>query len=208
MPGTQSRPGGRSSRVRSSVLESTIALLAASGWSSLSVDAVAAASGVHRTTIYRRWGDVQGLVAAAIAEHSETTIPIPDSGSLADDLRELARSIAAEVQTPLGRALLRIALSATDDQPELTQIRRQFFLDRYRLVAPVVARAIERGEAPSGTDPIGVARTLSAPLLMRFVTTGDQLDEAAADQAAAVAVTAAREGIFVSPVGHPSTDRR
>ncbi|WP_173476330.1 TetR/AcrR family transcriptional regulator, partial [Streptomyces sp. 150FB] len=52
------RPGGRGARIRTRVLDAVRAHLLAYGYDGLTVDAVAARAGVHRTTVYRRWHDV------------------------------------------------------------------------------------------------------------------------------------------------------
>jgi AcrR family transcriptional regulator len=39
------------------------------------VDGVAARSGVHKTTVYRRWGSVQGLIAEALEMASGDELP-------------------------------------------------------------------------------------------------------------------------------------
>lgn len=57
------RPGGRSARIRAQVLEAVRELLVEQGFDALSVDAVAERAAVHRTTVYRRWRDVGGLLA-------------------------------------------------------------------------------------------------------------------------------------------------
>ncbi|WP_415924281.1 TetR-like C-terminal domain-containing protein [Streptomyces sp. AK08-02] len=63
--------------------------------------------------------------------------------------------------------------------------------------APCVQQAVDRGEVPEGTDDHEVIRAVSAPLYYRLLTTGDRLDEAAADQAAETAAAAARAGKYV-----------
>ena len=54
------RPGGRSSRVRAAVLGATLEALVQGGYEALSIAEVAARSGVHESTIYRRWGTKGG----------------------------------------------------------------------------------------------------------------------------------------------------
>jgi hypothetical protein len=66
-------------------------------------------------------------------------------------------------------------------------------------IGPVVARAIKRGEAPSGTGPLAVGRTLSVPLLTRVLVTGEAIDNNAAAEAAGIAATAARSGALTPP---------
>lgn len=53
---TRRRPGGRSARIRTQMLDAVRAELGEHGYDGLSMDAVAARAGVHRTTVYRRWG--------------------------------------------------------------------------------------------------------------------------------------------------------
>lgn len=197
------RPGGRTARIGSAVFRATIDLLATQPWEAVTVDAIATASGVHRTTIYRRWGGRKELVAAVAAAHAETAVAIPDTGTLRGDLTQLASDVARALRSPVGRALIRLAVSAGEADQDLADIRRQFFRDRYQLLRPVVARAIERGEVPAGTDPLAVGRTLSAPLLTRVLVTGEDIDDAAAEEAANICAAAARSGVLISPAGLP-----
>src|SRR5215204_176225 len=62
----QARPGGRTARTRAAVLDATVAELAEHGHAALTVEAVAARAGVNKTTLYRRWGGKDGLLADAV----------------------------------------------------------------------------------------------------------------------------------------------
>ncbi|MFE7396817.1 TetR/AcrR family transcriptional regulator, partial [Streptomyces sp. NPDC057557] len=61
-PPTRRRPGGRTARIRKQVLDAVLSELGEHGYDGLTTDTVAARAGVHRTTVYRRWGDVGGFV--------------------------------------------------------------------------------------------------------------------------------------------------
>ncbi|MGO8885537.1 MAG: TetR/AcrR family transcriptional regulator C-terminal ligand-binding domain-containing protein [Streptosporangiaceae bacterium] len=65
---------------------------------------------------------------------------------------------------------------------------------------PVTDRAVKRREAPAGTDAVAVARTISAPLLIRVLVTGEPLDDQAASEAAATALAAITAGVFAAGV--------
>uniref|UniRef100_UPI000B1D4F1A TetR/AcrR family transcriptional regulator n=1 Tax=Streptomyces atriruber TaxID=545121 RepID=UPI000B1D4F1A len=54
-PGTR-RPGGRTARTRAAVRDAVLSGLADHGYPGLTVEYVADHSGVHKTTLYRRWG--------------------------------------------------------------------------------------------------------------------------------------------------------
>src|ERR1700722_5577062 len=64
-PAGRAGPAGRGPQVRAAVLAPTLAELTENGYAALTVDNVARRSGVHKTTIYRRWKDREGLVADA-----------------------------------------------------------------------------------------------------------------------------------------------
>ncbi|YCN57972.1 TetR/AcrR family transcriptional regulator [Rhodococcus erythropolis] len=146
MTSTPQRPGGRSARVREAVLAATAAELSERGFAAMSIEDIAARSGVHKTTIYRRWSTLSQLVADAAVEVSATTVPIPDTGSIESDLREMARSIVALVTSESGGALVAALFSDAVRTPEVARLKREFYSARYELADIVVRRAVERGE--------------------------------------------------------------
>jgi AcrR family transcriptional regulator len=195
VPGTV-RPGGRSARVRAAVVDAVLAELTAGGYDGLTVEAVAARSGVHKATLYRRWGGVDGLVAEALARSAELPWAIPDTGSLAGDLRGVTREVLVGFTDPASgttaTALITAALRSTRGARALAD----FFASRLAEAATVVTRAVDRGELSTRVDAMEVVRTATAPLYYRLFLTGEPVDEAAADRAAAAAETAARAGAF------------
>ena len=121
MTSTPQRPGGRSARVREAVLAATAAELSERGFAAMTIEDIAARSGVHKTTIYRRWSTLSQLVADAAVEVSATTVPIPDTGSIESDLREMARSIVALVTSESGGALVAALFSDAVRTPEVAR---------------------------------------------------------------------------------------
>ena len=115
-PGTR-RPGGRTARTRAAVLRAAISELAESGYAGTTVERIAARAGVAKTTIYRRWGGLNGLLADLMAQYAAREIPVPDTGHLDSDLRALAREIVASLQHPAIRAAFgSIVAAAIQDQ--------------------------------------------------------------------------------------------
>ncbi|MEU0812045.1 TetR/AcrR family transcriptional regulator [Streptomyces sp. NPDC005970] len=187
--------------MRVAVLEAAIAELTETGYAALTVEGVARRAGVHKTTIYRNWKDADGLVADALAGRFSADIPIPDTGAVESDLRALARSLVATMTTRAGRALLVTVLSDAARIPQLADVKRALFDDRFRRAEPVVTRAVERGELPADTDPAELLKALAAPIYFRLVFTGEPVDEATADQAVRVALAAAHARVL--SVGGP-----
>ncbi|SFO80449.1 DNA-binding transcriptional regulator, AcrR family [Amycolatopsis arida] len=178
------------------MLDATLAELAERGYPALTVEAVAARSGVHKTTIYRRWGSADGLLAAALERETGAGWTPPDTGSLAGDLRELVTELVATFTDPARAALPMAVLSAAFQSPAAARALRAFYADRQGRAADIVRRAVARGEAPAGTDPVEVVRAACAPVFYRLVVTREPVDAAVAERAAAAAVLATRAATF------------
>ncbi len=180
------RPGGRSARVRAAVLAATLELLADRGYDALSYEEVADRSGVHKTTVYRRWPTKAELVGEAAREHSLQLVPVPDTGTLAGDLRALARAIVANIGSAPGGPMVRAMVAAQCTSPEVAADMVRFWRERLDLTTPIVERASQRGEVPPGMDPTLVIETLIGSFYVRLLLTGEPIDRRIADQAAAL----------------------
>lgn len=191
------RPGGRTARVRSAVLRAAGDALAEQGLANLDLADVARRAAVGKTTVYRRWGTVTGLVADLLLEMAEQSLPRADTGSLAGDLRANARLVQRTLTDARQGALFKAVIAAATSDPRTAAALHGFYDTRIREWAPCVDLAAERGEVPAGTDPHEVIRAVSAPLYYRLLASGDPVDEAAADTAADAATAAARAGVFV-----------
>ncbi|MEW2448317.1 TetR/AcrR family transcriptional regulator C-terminal ligand-binding domain-containing protein [Streptomyces parvulus] len=193
------RPGGRTARVRSAVLRAAGDALAEGGLAGLDLADVARRAEVGRTTVYRRWGTPASLVADLLADMAEQSLPRTESGSLLGDLRANARLVQRTLADPRQGALFKAVLAAATCDPQTAAALHRFYEVRVAEWQPCVRQAVERGELPAATDTREVIRAVSAPLYYRLLTTGDPLDEAAADRAAEAAAAAARAGAFVPP---------
>ena len=202
-PTERVRAPGRGPKVRAAVLAATLAELADTGYAALTVENIARRAGVHKTTIYRRWTDRESLVADVLGERIAVDFPIPDTGSVEADLHQLAQAFVAWVTSPTGQMIFAAVYSDAARIPGISDVRRELFEYGPRRAAVVIERAIERGELPAGTDPALVLRTLIAPIYFQLTVTAEPVDPAAADQAAQIALAAARAGVFRRPPAEP-----
>ena len=174
------RPGGRSARIRADVLRSTLEALAEHGPDAVTVSEIARRSGVHATSIHRRWGQVQNLVLDALLANSKDRLPTPDTGNVRDDMVAFARLVVAYLDSPLGTALAH-AMAAADDDPALADSRAQFWQARYDAPRTIIDRAIDRDELPADTDHQLALELLVAPphfraLMMRQPSDDDWIE--------------------------------
>ncbi|GAA0221288.1 TetR/AcrR family transcriptional regulator [Cryptosporangium japonicum] len=120
------------------MLDAVAALLLETGYDGLTIDTVAARSGVHRTTVYRRWRDTGGLLADALDAARDVPWTPPDTGSLVGDLTAINRQIvAALTEVPSITAAL---IAASFRSPVAAEALRSFWEDRYAAAAVVVER--------------------------------------------------------------------
>jgi AcrR family transcriptional regulator len=192
------RPGGRTTRVRTAVLRAAGDALAEQGFAHLDLADVARRAEVGKTTVYRRWGTVTGLVADLLTDMAEQSLPRARTGELLGDLRANARLVQRTLTDPRQGALFKAVIAAATCDARTAEALHRFYDTRIRDWAPCVDEAVERGELPVGTDAHEVIRAVSAPLYYRLLASGDALDEAAADRAAEAAATAARAGAYVT----------
>jgi AcrR family transcriptional regulator len=167
--GVRRRTGGRSAKVRVAVLQSTLQALAEHGYSGLTISEIARRSGVHATSIQRRWGSLENVLLEAVLGYSQQKLPIPNTGSLRGDLLAFGRSLSRYLATPIGETVLRI-LAAAEDNPTLAANRAKIIKARYDATRVMAERAAERGELRPGIDPQIAVELLVAPLNLRKLT--------------------------------------
>ncbi|GGK75474.1 TetR/AcrR family transcriptional regulator [Mangrovihabitans endophyticus] len=184
MNGKSRRTGGRSALVRAAVLEATVAVLLDRGLDEMSVGEVARRSGVHETSIYRRWGTRANLAVDAVLAGTNAQFATPDTGSLRTDLVALLIEVTAFVTTPLGKLLVDLALR--QGLPEYDVARQKFRAERFLPAAQVLTRAQERGELRTGTDHGLLMQTLIGPLYVRLLLTYEELTPAVVEQVVAM----------------------
>lgn len=184
------RPGGRSARVRAAVIAAAAVELLEHGYDGFSLPRVAERAGVALTTLHRRWGSKARLVADVLVEQTMATVPVPDTGTLETDLRTLAGWIAASLDSPELRTVLRSAFALPDE--ELADVQASFWPSRFEVAQIVIDRAIARGELPAGTEGWSVVERINAPIWMRKLITGLPVDDAMLDKVVDDAITLAR----------------
>jgi AcrR family transcriptional regulator len=174
---TSRRPGGRTARVRDAAIEATLAELTEHGYAALTLDGVARRAGVHKTTLYRRWGTRESLVLEAMLERAGSMIAVSDTGSLRADLLELARTAASNAATPEAASMARAVVAGAPFDALLADANGRFWAERLTLDEGIVVRAIERGEVDPTISPRIVIEAVLGPIHLRLLLTGEPIDD-------------------------------
>jgi AcrR family transcriptional regulator len=156
------------------VFEAALQVLQEQGYASTSIAAIAKRAGVHETSIYRRWGTKEALLAEAGLSRAAGVIPVPDTGTLRSDLVHLLQELSEFFQSPLGGALIQLLTSA-QDTPELIAARQTYWRGRFALVKGIFEHAVQRGEISAFLDPHLVTELLIGPFYVRLLLTSEPL---------------------------------
>ncbi|MFZ5469802.1 MAG: TetR/AcrR family transcriptional regulator [Myxococcota bacterium] len=135
------------------MLDAALVELARSGYAGFRMEEVASRAAVNKTTIYRRWPSRAALVAALV-DRMRTPLrdsPLPDTGQIESDLVEAFARRFTFGRKLDGRAWAR--LLDERHSPEVEAIVGDAVDERRNEWRSMVARAIDRGEFPPGTDP-------------------------------------------------------
>ena len=174
------RPGGRTldqtrdADIRAVVLE----LLTEQGYDRLTIEAVAARARAGKATIYRRWPSKADLVIDAINDLKPTEFDLPDTGSLADDIRAYFEHAAVGGPPNSFPLIAGLASAVLHDRELAVAFRTHFVGPRVARLQTLLDRAAARGEidAPANADML--CAVFPAFMLHRTVF-GDQPADAA-----------------------------
>ena len=151
----------------------------------MSIDDVAAKAGVSKATIYRWWRSKADLALDTILNEVSRRVPMPDTGSLAGDLRAGARATVRAFRSPTLGPVLGALIGEGQVDPDLAlALRDRVIRPLRRASLDIFKRAIARGEIAKEV-PVEVALDmLISPIYYRLLLRTGPMDANFADQVA------------------------
>jgi AcrR family transcriptional regulator len=145
----QPRPGGRTEKNRQAVAAAVLQLIH-EGNLDFEVQEVAALSGVHRTTLFRRWPDRGALIAEAMAAHV-SRVSIGLSGEWQEDLHRIALGMRDFLADPVEQAMNRML--AISDNRIFHEQMMQHWTGIFEDFQKPIRDGQARGKLPEAVDP-------------------------------------------------------
>jgi AcrR family transcriptional regulator len=136
-------------RVDDGIAESTLHLLRTRGPRAVTVEAVAAHSGIAKTTIYRRHPNRRDMLSSALSRVASPS-QIDAQTEAPDRLRWLIDHAVETIEDGIG--LGGLAAMLTDDDPEFTTLFRQMLIDQRGELAGAIETAKADGSMRSDVD--------------------------------------------------------
>jgi AcrR family transcriptional regulator len=172
----------RDPRIENAVLRATVELLAETGYPGLLVSAIATRAGTSKPAIYRRWPSKAHLVHEAVFPIGAATA-IPDTGSLAGDLREMVHRTMSFLTTPAARAALPGLVGEMAADPTLHSALLERFADIFTGgLAEWLKAAAARGEVRADVTATELADVIAGVTLLGLLTRATELDDTWVDR--------------------------
>jgi AcrR family transcriptional regulator len=168
----------RKERSKQAILDATRELLSENGVGPLTIEAVAARSGVAKTTIYRSWRDKWALALDAVMIDMLPGFATPvDVGDTRKELRVFVDSVVKNLSAvPFGPAMQGLVSKVATD-PDLARVYREQVVEpRREVLRPVIERGIARGDLRPDTDVRIVHELLVGPIFYRLLLSGPPLN--------------------------------
>ena len=193
----------RSEASRGAIIAATNLLLRTIGLSRMSIEAVAEASGVGKTTIYRWWLSKGTLALDAYLEAMRAKVVVPDTGHGGEDLRRHARVVIGFYAGEEGRIFAQFMAEAQSDPRLAEAFRERFLAQRRAAVKTIWQRGVARGDFRDDVDADVAMDMIFAPIVYRLLAGHAPLVKSLAD----MLVDAALHGLAVGPARTAARNR-
>lgn len=150
----------------STLYAAALAVLSEVGFARFNYDRVADRAHVSKGKLYERWPSKVSLIADAVLS-LRPDVPLPDSGCLSVDIREIMSSWSYDEAWYDSRGLLLGLLEASRDNDRMAELLEQHIKPAYAgALETVITRAVTRGELADTVD----AATLASMLTWSYAT--------------------------------------
>ena|ERR1700733_11407631 len=151
------------------VLRAAYDLLGEGGLAGFTIEAVAARSGVARTTIYRWWPSKGALAMEGFLEATAPDLAVPPTASVVADMQALLRLFGRLLRGKAGRIIRGIIAEGQSDPETIKAFLVGFVTPRRAEVRAILARGVASGELRADLDVEMVLASLFGSLQMRML---------------------------------------
>lgn len=164
---TAGRP--RDPEVDRRIAQAALDVFGDAGWAGFAMETVARRAGVGKASLYLRWSSKEALLTDALTAGLPQVSDV-DTGTLPDDLVQLATQMLYLYAGPSSRASLRLPLEA----PTIPGVAEHYEAMRTAQIAAaraIVRRGIDRGELPPTASITLLLDTLTGGAMMHALST-------------------------------------
>ena len=182
----------RSESARRAILRSTLRLLRHTGYSDLSIEAIAADANVGKATVYRWWPNKGALVVDAFSSSVHKHLLFHDTGSVYSDMSFQMHHVVELFRSRRGQIVAALIGGGQTDPELIEAFRERFVRPRRHEAQQTLCKGIERGELPPNIDLDLILDSLYGAIYMRFLIWQDGLTEEFVEDICRVVLDGAR----------------
>ncbi len=159
----------RSEASKTAILNATIELLEETGYTTLTIEAIAAHAGVGKATIYRWWSNKAFLVLDAFFMTTEPHLYFLEEKSIRENFRHQLHDLAKILNSTLGRTIVALVAESGENSEMAQAFYTYFLIPRRKDAKLIVERAITQGEIHDTINLDVVLDMLYGPVYFRIL---------------------------------------
>jgi TetR/AcrR family transcriptional regulator, regulator of autoinduction and epiphytic fitness len=159
----------RIERTQANVRQAAIEVLGRGGYAAFNMEAVAAAAGIAKSTLYRHWPTRIALISDALETLNRQPPQLAplQKGELRDRVLELMRHLAEALSRSRFSKCIPALIEAAERHPEVAKFLHDYSARRREALVDAIRQGIANGELRKDFDPELAALALSGPIFYR-----------------------------------------
>ncbi|AIQ27909.1 MULTISPECIES: TetR/AcrR family transcriptional regulator [Paenibacillus] len=167
----------RNTEAKNAILNASYDLLLEMGFGAVTVEKIAEQAQVSKATIYKWWPNKAAVVMDGYLFAATARLPIPDSGSVKEDLLIHAGNLAMFLSSREGKVITELIGEGQFDAGLAEAYRSRYFGPRRQEAWQLLERGVARGELKQELDIGSSIDLIYGPIFYRLLLTGDALNE-------------------------------
>lgn len=167
----------RNVETQKSILSASYELLLENGFGSVTVEKIAERAGVSKATIYKWWTNKAAVVMDGFLSAAAARLPVPDTGSVFNDILIHATSLARFLTSREGKIIKELIGEGQFDSGLAEAYRTRYFHPRRLEAKHLMERGVQRGELRENLDLDLSIDLIYGPIFYRLLVIGENLDD-------------------------------
>ena len=159
----------RSAETTNAILQSAYTLMATTGLAATSIDAVARDSNVSKMTIYKWWPSREALLIDAFLTQASLMLPLPTTGTPAEQLRSHAAAYARALQGEFGKVQLAVISECISNTGSAEIFYERYLQYRRTALIELIVAGQHDGSIGAAGTPEDLYDAIYGSLFYRYV---------------------------------------
>ncbi len=171
----------RSEAARQAILSTAERLFREGGFAAVSVDAIAAAAGVSKATVYRWWPNKAAVLLESVVGRMRPLADYAGAPTLREKFRRQLVDAARYLTGKDGAPVIALIAAKQGDPQLAREFAERYAVPRRARLHAMVAESVRRGELRPVKDVDALIDMIYGPIYYRILVTGSPIDDAFID---------------------------